>query len=533
MSSIVTPGDNALLRYHQATNHSPESVLSSRHTLDWANQPLAFKIYTSLPPIALPYRFQASELPAVSAIAGGRPAHERSLDLDMVGRLCYFANGITRVLRRPGGTMPFRAAACTGALYHIELYAICADIAGLEAGVYHYGAHDNALRLLRRGDLRHVIVAATAGEDSVLEAPVVMALTSTYWRNSWKYQARAYRHAFWDAGTILANLLAVAAANGVSAQVVEGFVDDEVNRLLDVDPDQEAAVCLVALGRGAAEVSPAIPAVGPAPSVGSLGLPTQPLSAHQVDYPQIVAAHAASSLRSAQEVATWHSAARALAASPPRVVKSAGAAEATTDTHPPTQENSEPIEAVILRRGSSRRFAHEPISHEELSQMLVAATAPFATDAAAHVAAHVAAAGALTQPYLIVNAVDGLDAGAYTLSRQTSELQLLKRGDVRAGAAFLDLGQELAGDAAINVYWLTNLQTVFDGLGQRGYRAAQLEAAIEGGKLYLAAYALGLGATGLTFYDDEVTRFFSPHAQGKSVMFLTAVGHPARARTSG
>ena len=50
----------------------------------------------------------------------------------------------------------------------------------------------------------------------------------------------------------------------------------------------------------------------------------------------------------------------------------------------------------------------------------------------------------------------------------------------------------------------------------------------EGGKLYLAAYALGLGATGLTFFDDDVTRFFSPHAAGKSVMFLDAIGHPAR-----
>ncbi len=72
------------------------------------------------------------------------------------------------------------------------------------------------------------------------------------------------------------------------------------------------------------------------------------------------------------------------------------------------------------------------------------------------------------------------------------------------------------------MYWLTSLE------GDRDYRAAQLAAAIEGGKLYLAAYALGLGATGLTFFDDEVTGFFSPHAAGKAVMFLTAVGHPAK-----
>ncbi|MBI2911819.1 MAG: hypothetical protein HYY05_06725, partial [Chloroflexi bacterium] len=63
-------------------------------------------------------------------------------------------------------------------------------------------------------------------------------------------------------------------------------------------------------------------------------------------------------------------------------------------------------------------------------------------------------------------------------------------------------------------------------------RAAQLEAAIMGGKLYLAAYALGLGATGLTFYDDDVTNFFSPRAAGMSVMFLIALGHPLRRRAT-
>jgi len=51
---------------------------------------------------------------------------------------------------------------------------------------------------------------------------------------------------------------------------------------------------------------------------------------------------------------------------------------------------------------------------------------------------------------------------------------------------------------------------------------------LTGGRLYLAAYAQGFGATGLTFFDDEVTEFFSPRAAGKSAMFLVALGHPDR-----
>jgi len=71
------------------------------------------------------------------------------------------------------------------------------------------------------------------------------------------------------------------------------------------------------------------------------------------------------------------------------------------------------------------------------------------------------------------------------------------------------------------------LDQILERFGNRGYRAVQLEAGILGGKVYLLSYALGLGATGLTFYDDDVVRFFSPHASGKSVMFLMAVGHSA------
>jgi nitroreductase len=72
------------------------------------------------------------------------------------------------------------------------------------------------------------------------------------------------------------------------------------------------------------------------------------------------------------------------------------------------------------------------------------------------------------------------------------------------------------------------LLPVVERFGNRGYRAAQLEAGILGGRMYLAAYAQGFGATGLTFFDDDVTDFFSPHAADKSVMFLIALGYAAR-----
>ena len=107
-------------------------------------------------------------------------------------------------------------------------------------------------------------------------------------------------------------------------------------------------------------------------------------------------------------------------------------------------------------------------------------------------------------------------------------LELLKEGDFRRDAGHLGLGQEIPADCSVNIYFLADLNRALARFGNRGYRAAQLEAAIMGGKIYLAAYAQRLGASGLTFFDDDVTEFFSPDAAGKSVMFLIAVGKSAK-----
>ena len=190
------------------------------------------------------------------------------------------------------------------------------------------------------------------------------------------------------------------------------------------------------------------------------------------------------------------------------------------------------IEEVIIRRGSSRRFRRESISYRQLSTMLDRATRGVGADFLEEPGAAQSPEDVptLNQLYLIVNDVDGLPAGSYVFHRDRGALEQLQAGEMRETAGRLDLGQELAADAGVNVYFLTDLNAVLERYGNRGYRMAQMEASTMGGRLYLGAYAQRLGATGLTFFDDEVTEFFSPHAEGKSVMFLVAVGRTARRR---
>jgi SagB-type dehydrogenase family enzyme len=226
--------------------------------------------------------------------------------------------------------------------------------------------------------------------------------------------------------------------------------------------------------------------------------------------------HAVSTLHDEAEAASWHGRTATHDWGPPAgelfPLRPLSAAEAPTAT----------IEQVILRRGSSRRFARVPISFAQLSTLLLRATGGIPAD-------FLDPPGTmLNDLYLIVNAVDDLPSGTYVFRRDHQALELLRQGTFRRDAGYLGLMQEIPADASVDVFFLTNLQAALERFGNRGYRAAQFEAGLIGGKLYLAAYAQHLGASGLTFFDDDVTRFFAPHAAAKSVMFLVALGKAGR-----
>lgn len=509
--------------YHNATKHSFQSVRRNAHFLDWPNKPLPFKIYTTLDSIELPREVPSLEMPALEAISRQVVGAGANVipNLKDLAQTLYYSAGITKIKNYPnylGGEMMFRAASCTGALYEIELYLVCGDLPDLEAGVYHFSPRDFSLRRLRRGDYRGVVARATAEEPRVVYAPVTIICTGTYWRNAWKYQARTYRHFGWDNGTMLANMLATATGLGLPARVVMGFVDADLNRLLGLDTDREVAFSLFSLGRTST------PAPEPTDRIEQLVLETERLSPSEIDYPAMREIHAASSLIDEDEVRRWRGATPEQKFPPPQSrlipLKPLGDREMSR----------EGIGTVILKRGSTRRFARgEAIGFEQFSTLLYRSMqgvpADFLDpDFLDPVRGH------LNELYLIVHAVDGLQPGAYVLHRDKWAIELLKAGEFRREAGYLGLEQALPAEAAAAIFFVADLNTIFNQFGNRGYRATQLESGIIGGKMYLAAYAQGFGASGLTFYDNDVIEFFSPHAAGKSAVFHLAIGRSAKRR---
>ena len=190
------------------------------------------------------------------------------------------------------------------------------------------------------------------------------------------------------------------------------------------------------------------------------------------------------------------------------------------------EQPKDTIEQVILRRGSTRTFDRTAsITLAQLSAILDCATRGLSADFLEPPGAQ------LNDLYLIVHSVQALKPGAYFFHRERNTLELLKEGEFRAEAYHLGLEQELPADACVDIFFLADLKLILERYGNRGYRAVQLEAGAIGGRMYLAAYAQGLGATGLTFFDDDVINFFSPHATGKAAIFLVAIGKPMKRKS--
>jgi SagB-type dehydrogenase family enzyme len=476
---------NTVATLHELTRHgSPtdRSQLVDFQPLDPSNRPAPFKRYVGLATTPLPRDIGESGARAADVLAGrGRRATPATVDVTTLARLLFFTAGVTRT--SASSTFEertyFRTAMSAGNLHPVEVYVVCAGVEGVADGVHHFAPLEFGLTTLRTG------VPAQAPRCAFV-------FTGIPWRTAWKYGERGFRHLYWDAGTMLANTLAIADAHRVDARVWTGFVDDDVARLVGVDGIAEFPLALVTIGDGdALEVPPDLPPVD---------VEVEPLSRHAITFPLIIESQKASALRDGDDVGDWRE--HAIDGSPMR-----GSVD-------PPDNAIDAIEQVILRRGSTRIMRPETAPGALLEWGMGAAARPVQAD-------FVAPGTTLLEHDLAVHGIGGVEPGAYRW--RDGDLELVRPGQYRPLTQQLCLNQPLGGDSAYTVFHSADLDVVLGTLGDRGYRAAQLEAGIASGRLSLAAFTLGCGATGLTFFDEPVRRFFATSA---SCMLVTSVGIP-------
>ncbi len=238
-----------VLEYHERTKHYPQRYASSLGYLDWANQPNPFRRYegATLLPLDRP-RPDAS--PGYDEIFRRNSIQPSSLGKSFVSGIFYDSLALSAWKRVPGSdAWSLRVNPSSGNLHPTEAYLICGPIEGLSKnpGIFHYTPYQHALECIK------TLTQAEWGELSghQTEPLALVALTSIYWRESWKYGERAFRYCHHDVGHAIAALTFAAASAGWRTRLLNSVTNEDLPHLLgtqeEVNPGSEHPDCLIAL----------------------------------------------------------------------------------------------------------------------------------------------------------------------------------------------------------------------------------------------------------------------------------------------
>jgi SagB-type dehydrogenase family enzyme len=479
--------------YHGSTKNSVESLRRAPHLLDWANMPDAFRHYEGVPVLDLPADPPAPEVPVLAVlhgISGTTPAGDGP---GLLSQLLFYSAAISaskRVLST-GERYALRVNPSSGNLHPTEFHFLTRRLKDWPDGLYHYRPSAHMAEQRARGDFNFDLADNSA--------PIVFALTSIVWREAWKYGERAYRYCLHDIGHAWQALALAAQAIGCDTFAFGHFPDDEISQFCGLHSDEWPMLIVELRGRSI----PVCESYARQPAWYG-GQPNQ-ISREITAYRRIEEIHTLTKLS--------HHAQRIPATQPPPT----GSGEVKL---PCAASSQRTFGEVARRRRSALDFlgGKRSMSLAQLSAILSVASGPFSSDFAG---------GRFIQLYLYAHRIDGLEPGVYRLWPDHAELEQIRSGDQRAAAAALSLGQDLAGNACVAFSMIGDLDRAVRAYGDRGYRYVHFEAGAIGHRLYLAAEAFELAATGIgAFYDEEVHRYLNLTPEQGQVVYHFAIGYP-------
>lgn len=216
-------------------------------TLDWDKKPSIYKEYASSKIIELPPVQPLGEMSISEALMRRRSVRDyrnETLDKERFSFLLWSTSG----LQRAESGHAFRTAPSAGALYPVETYICCNNVEGIEEGIYHYNVKSHALSLLSEGDMKRKVTTAALGQEMCSSANFISIWTGIFMRSKWKYDQRAYRYIYLDAGHMAQNLYLAAVSVGLGVCGIGALFDEEINEILGVDGVQESVIYMASAG---------------------------------------------------------------------------------------------------------------------------------------------------------------------------------------------------------------------------------------------------------------------------------------------
>ena len=478
--------------YHEATKHHVGSLRGQ--ILDWANMPDPFRHYEGVPVLDLPADPPLPEISALDVLRGTSGTTPVGDGPTLLSQLLFYSAAISASKRVPstGYNYALRVNPSSGNLHPTEFHFITRGVKGWPDGLYHYDPSRHMAEQRGRGAFEMKLVTGPA--------PIVFVLTSIVWREAWKYGERAYRYCLHDIGHAWYAFALSARAIGCLSFATGQFLDDDVAGLFHLN-DDEWPMLIVSLHGKSIPIREA-----DAGETVWFGGHANRLSTETIAHPLI------ESIQFATKRSGIGNAGSSLTRST--------LADSGQIRLPRPASSTRSFGEVARTRRSALDFlgGKHSISLAQLSAILAVTGQPLSADFAG---------GRFIQLFLYAHRVDGLPPGVYEFLPEGAELEQIKSGDQRMVSAGLSLGQNLAGNACVSFSMVGDLDRATRNYGDRAYRYVHFEAGGIGQAFYLAAEALGLGATGIgAFYDDEVNQYLNLVPTQGQVIYHFAIGYP-------
>ncbi|MBD3349975.1 MAG: SagB/ThcOx family dehydrogenase [Candidatus Lokiarchaeota archaeon] len=235
--------------FQKTTKYKRHSL--SGHELNWSTQPEQYKSYVDADIVKLPnpvkkatIKINKNFIDILKERKSRRFFSETPLTLEQLSFLLWASTGISRT----EGGYEYRTAPSAGALYPIETYIVVNNVIDCKQGVYHYNIENHYLEQVKEGNFGLAIAKAALNQKMCLECNVTFAFSAIFQRSKWKYEQRAYRYIYLDAGHIAENLALASTALDLAHCHIGAIYDDEVNEILNIDGVEESAIYLTVIG---------------------------------------------------------------------------------------------------------------------------------------------------------------------------------------------------------------------------------------------------------------------------------------------
>lgn len=163
-----------------------------------------------------------------------------------LSNLLYFSVGMKRILNKDKSENRMYPSA--GGRYPLEIYLFIFNVQGLESGVYHYHFKTHTLEAIPFENIKKHAMKQVK-QEWIGESGFLVIPTAVFERTEMKYRDRGYRHIMTEYGHIAQNIYLVGTALDLGVCSVGGFIDDGINKILDIDGRVESVIGLIAIGK--------------------------------------------------------------------------------------------------------------------------------------------------------------------------------------------------------------------------------------------------------------------------------------------